>query len=654
MTAPVVPYKVNPLSPWRLVLLAHDLTSPKWSYLGLQSPASLKESSDVREERLVHGLVALLLIRVIAVVRSRTMKAAVVAAPLRASQIVVVKSSLSMGLANRSSELPPEITPQVCDQLYQFVSTIANGYRCSPKYHNLEHAFHVTICCNKLLNTLIQNCLRAADEYSTNSTSVDLASLDAYGMASDSLAQLALIFSAAIHDVDHQGITNQQLVLEGDELALMYNDQSVAEQRSISMAFSELMRAKQPAPSSPAKNTATIPNDDEIRFVYGALRTAIFGDCSTSSKSFISFRRMVIDLVLTTDIASPERVQIVKSKYKEAFGANTSTSTVSAPQSSSTIKVSPNKSSRSSTKKSVLVNPRNGSSFLSNSVTSEASELGSLLEENRWEEVRDESRNNLADRNKVRKKSLLEEFLETRKSACLTKGSDTSSSDDGIPHSSPPLSSSSAEEEKLSARGIQRNNSVGNKSMVIRAPGVKSTTRKRRFSAPVIKSTYECRLGILRALNLTGSTVTLFSSPFSSQENEERQLKVSVLMELMLKSADVSSILQGWEVYRIWSKRLFMEMAEAYNSGRGVDPRPGWFENQITFLDSYGTLLAKHLNDVKVFGDLCEEIMENIQILRKRWLEEGREIVDEFIKESILDQLAEDVSKLVHLTAEES
>jgi len=362
---------------------------------------------------------------------------------------------------------------------------------------------------------------------------------------------------------------------------------------------------------------------------------------------------MVIDLVLTTDIASPERVQIVKSKYKEAFGANSSASTVLTPHSSSTSKPFPNNRSSRNTKKSVFVNPRNGSLFLSSSVTSEASELGSLLEEDRLEDVSEELRNSLAGRTKMRKKSLLEEFLKTRKSACLTIGSDTSSSEDGVQHSSPPLSSSSAEEEKLAAVGMQRNNSFGNKSMVIKAPAVKSS-RKRRFSAPVFKSTYECRLGILRALNLTGSTVTLFSSPFSSQENEERQLKVSVLMELMLKCADVSSIMQGWEVYRIWSKRLFMEMAEAFNSGRGVDPRPGWFENQITFLDSYATLLAKHLNEVKVFGDLIEEVTENIQIIRKRWLEEGRDIVDEYIKESILDQLAEDVSKYVHLSSEES
>jgi hypothetical protein len=72
-------------------------------------------------------------------------------------------------------------------------------------------------------------------------------------------------------------------------------------------------------------------------------------------------------------------------------------------------------------------------------------------------------------------KSLLKEFLKMRKSACLTRGSVTSLSVDGVQHSSPPLSSSSVEEEKLVSVRMQRNNSVGNKSMVINAPAVKSS-----------------------------------------------------------------------------------------------------------------------------------------------------------------------------------
>jgi cAMP-specific phosphodiesterase 4 len=64
------------------------------------------------------------------------------------------------------------------------------------------------------------------------------------------LEQLAAIFAAAMHDVDHPGFTNQYLVnsslsllvtirvhIAGSELAIMYNDESVLEQHHLAVAF---------------------------------------------------------------------------------------------------------------------------------------------------------------------------------------------------------------------------------------------------------------------------------------------------------------------------------------------------------------------------------------------------------------------------------
>mmetsp|Transcript_24480 Transcript_24480/g.34161 ORF Transcript_24480/g.34161 Transcript_24480/m.34161 type:complete len:610 (+) Transcript_24480:1-1830(+) len=114
-----------------------------------------------------------------------------------------------------------------------------------------------------------------------------------FGLKSDPLQHLALLFSALAHDVEHKGISNQQLVNESDALALLYNDQSVAEQRSLAVAFSELMKEE-----------------------YKVLRGVWF----ENQEEYKRFRKIVINLVLTTDLASPERTQIVKSKWKEAFG----------------------------------------------------------------------------------------------------------------------------------------------------------------------------------------------------------------------------------------------------------------------------------------------------------------------------------------------
>merc|ERR1719328_1067114 len=45
------------------------------------------------------------------------------------------------------------------------------------------------------------------------------------------------LFSAAIHDVDHPGLTNQYLINTNSGLALLYNDISVLENHHVSTAF---------------------------------------------------------------------------------------------------------------------------------------------------------------------------------------------------------------------------------------------------------------------------------------------------------------------------------------------------------------------------------------------------------------------------------
>ena len=114
-----------------------------------------------------------------------------------------------------------------------------------------------------------------------------------FGIATDPIIKFCLVYAALIHDVDHQGIPNRQLSRENHPLALLYNDKSIAEQNSLKVAFSTLMD----------------PRFAELRHTL----------CPTSEDQF-EFRRIVIDLVMCTDIASPERMQITKSKWAEAFG----------------------------------------------------------------------------------------------------------------------------------------------------------------------------------------------------------------------------------------------------------------------------------------------------------------------------------------------
>eukprot|EP00985_Skeletonema_marinoi_P016180 scaffold8637_cov130-Skeletonema_marinoi.AAC.1 len=264
------------------------------------------------------------------------------------------KSSTISGL------FPKCITPQIIHQLRTYVHTICSQYHSPHKvpYHNVEHAYHVFLSANKLLDLMLcehtddkeDQLLLAEDEeedeggaqqqqsqspesksstpkHNNNNNNnprpkFRRATLDSlldhrptYGIKSDPLTQLAFLFSALVHDVDHTGISNRQLVLESDDLAILYNDQSVAEQRSLAIAFSVLKRGE----------------FDELRRVLFETTSGDGGDASGGggtpaaggageNEDWFKFRKLVIDLVLVTDIASPERTQIVKSKWKEAFG----------------------------------------------------------------------------------------------------------------------------------------------------------------------------------------------------------------------------------------------------------------------------------------------------------------------------------------------
>ena len=63
----------------------------------------------------------------------------------------------------------------------------------------------------------------------------------ARGFADDPTVQFSLVFSALIHDADHQGVPNVQLMKEETAEAKMYG-KSVAEQNSVFKAWTLLMQ----------------------------------------------------------------------------------------------------------------------------------------------------------------------------------------------------------------------------------------------------------------------------------------------------------------------------------------------------------------------------------------------------------------------------
>ncbi|XP_055717579.1 cAMP-specific 3',5'-cyclic phosphodiesterase 4B isoform X1 [Salvelinus fontinalis] len=130
-----------------------------------------------------------------------------------------------------------------------YMMTLEDHYHGDVAYHNSLHAADVAQSTHILLST---------------------PALDA--VFSD-LEILAAIFAAAIHDVDHPGVSNQFLINTNSELALMYNDESVLENHHLAVGFKLLQE----------------DNCDIFQ--------------SLTKKQRQSLRKMVIEMVLATDMS---------------------------------------------------------------------------------------------------------------------------------------------------------------------------------------------------------------------------------------------------------------------------------------------------------------------------------------------------------------
>jgi hypothetical protein len=186
-----------------------------------------------------------------------------------------------------------QISETVKAQLREYVSIIASSYRDN-SFHNFEHACHVTMSVSKLLTRIVapdlQKHMKRGDI-----TGGDLAShLHDYthGITSDPLAVLAIEFSALIHDADHRGVSNVQLITEEEQMANLYKNKSVAEQNSLDIAWDLLM-------SEP----------------FDELRSCLFAN----QAELLRFRQVLVNVVLATDIFDKELNDLRKQRWNKAF-----------------------------------------------------------------------------------------------------------------------------------------------------------------------------------------------------------------------------------------------------------------------------------------------------------------------------------------------
>jgi class 3 adenylate cyclase len=187
--------------------------------------------------------------------------------------------------------------PEVCLQLHEYVSHIAAMYQDNP-FHNFEHASHVTMSVVKLLSRIVAPSeVVAKNEGKKKTVFASRLHDHTYGITSDPLTQFACVFSALIHDVDHSGVPNAQLVKENSKIAAFYKGKSVAEQNSIDLAWDLLMD-----------------------YSFNELRSIIY--TTTAEKS--RFRQLVVNSVMATDIMDKGLKQLRNARWESAFSGKLS------------------------------------------------------------------------------------------------------------------------------------------------------------------------------------------------------------------------------------------------------------------------------------------------------------------------------------------
>lgn len=189
---------------------------------------------------------------------------------------------------------PPSIGEKATSQLRDYVSNVASMYRENP-FHSFEHATHVTASVKKLLMRIVDTdkrnaLLRPKEEERSSMELKDLAG-HSYGITSDPLTHFAVVFSAIIHDLDHPGVPNAQLVKEQTRTAKLY-EKSIAEQNSVDLAWEMLMGPE-----------------------YEDLRACIY----QTEEELCRFRQLVVNTVLATDIVDKGLQELRKARWETAF-----------------------------------------------------------------------------------------------------------------------------------------------------------------------------------------------------------------------------------------------------------------------------------------------------------------------------------------------
>lgn len=171
-------------------------------------------------------------------------------------------------------------------QLHEYVSHVCSQFRDNP-FHCLDRSTQVSMTTRKLMQRVT-----TSQQHNIIDKPKEVFE-ETFGLSEDPLAQFSMVYAALIHDMDHGGVSNSQLVREGNDLAKKYNGRSVWEQHAIDRAWSQLMQ----------------PEFEDLR------------ECiCVDEEEQKHFRRCVINSVFATDFTDEQLLALRKNRWEKAFG----------------------------------------------------------------------------------------------------------------------------------------------------------------------------------------------------------------------------------------------------------------------------------------------------------------------------------------------
>ena len=131
-----------------------------------------------------------------------------------------------------------------------------------------------------------------------------------FGISSDPLVQFAVMFATLVHDLDHPGVPNRQLIREGSPMAQKFESRSLSQQNAIHRAWDLLAQ-------------------DNFR----ELRDTI---CPTK-RDLKRFREIFVTAVMATDLADVESNRRRALRWQKAFSPEAVEARTKKSQSSMTF-----------------------------------------------------------------------------------------------------------------------------------------------------------------------------------------------------------------------------------------------------------------------------------------------------------------------------